>query len=107
MVRILSFAALRYSIGELILKAPIGLENLATLHIREMQGGRRAHKGLPYPLTPIGGNLAYFTAASASSTVETNGTIIPWAPASRAPFHIYCQSAKDGWERGAVVYKYV
>lgn len=32
----LSFAALRYSIEELMLKAPIGLENLATLRTREV-----------------------------------------------------------------------
>lgn len=47
----------------------------------------KTYKGLPKPLIPLGGNLEYFTAVLASSALLIRGTIMPWAPASKAPLN--------------------
>ena len=44
--------------------------------------------GLPNPRWPIGGNLAVLTSLRPSSAVLSRGTMIPWAPLSRAPLPI-------------------
>lgn len=42
-------------------------------------------KGEPKPRVPVGGNLADETSRWASVTVWIRGTMMPWAPVSRAP----------------------
>lgn len=50
-------------------------------------------KGLPKPRLPFGGNLDACTSFFASSTSYTNGTTMPWAPASSARLTIHSSFA--------------